>query len=289
MTGYGRAEGIYKKRKYSVEVKSLNSRYFESSVKSPKHLIQKDFEFKEIVREKISRGKLYVIISMDNEAESLINYSLNPDALKPYVNMIKALRKSIGSKEKIKIEHILTFADIFANGEAANVDVEELVFIKSILNDALEDLIEMRKNEGKMLLEDITKRIDIIEKESVNFVNFSKDRILKERERINGLVNEILLDKSLISDNRVELEIALLAEKFDITEEITRLNSHIIYFRDFMHSNEYSGRRLNFLLQEMNREVNTIASKSMDANISQIATVLKEELEKIREQIQNVV
>lgn len=286
MTGFGRAEGEFQKKHYSIELKSLNNRYCEISVKLPKYLMSKELELKELIRTKISRGKIYLNINTDKELST--GDSINTDVVKSYYNSIKTIRKAIGSKEKIKLEHLLSFSDAFSNDEIGEAGEEEYNFIKELINRALGDLIKMKENEGNFLYEDIKKRIGILEEESAKILEYGKNRVSKERERIYSMLNEIMTDKTLISENRVEMEIVLYAEKLDITEECTRLDSHLKYFRNFMDSKENAGRRLNFLLQEMNREINTIASKSSDAVISQTASALKEELEKVREQIQNV-
>lgn len=288
MTGFGRAEGVFNGKKYTVELRSLNNRFLEVQVKSPKYLISKDFEIRDVIREKISRGKIHVIISVDNEIEQEFMALLTPDSLKSYVKVLKNIRKHTGSKEKIKIEHILRLTESVSSDMIPKVDEEEFLFIKSLLLNSLNDLLVMKQNEGRYLEKDIMKRIDMIENEYSGFIGFSKERIQKEREKIQAMVKEILNDQTNISENRIELEIALLADKLDITEECTRLQSHIKYFRNYISSSEFSGRRLNFMLQELNREVNTIASKSNDAYISQTSAVIKEEIEKIREQIQNI-
>ncbi len=286
MTGFGRAEGEFQKKHYSVELKSLNNRYCEISVKLPKYLMSKELELKELIRTKISRGKIYLNINTDKELST--GDSINTEVVKSYYNSIKTIRKAIGSKEKIKLEHILSFSDAFSNDEIGETGEEEYNFIKELINKALGDLIKMKENEGNFLYEDIKKRIGTLEEEAAMILEYGKNRVSKERERIYLMLNEIMTDKTLISENRVEMEVVLYAEKLDITEECTRLDSHLKYFRNFMDSKENAGRRLNFLLQEMNREINTIASKSSDAVISQTASALKEELEKVREQIQNV-
>lgn len=286
MTGFGRAEGEFQKKHYSIELKSLNNRYCEISVKLPKYLMSKELEIKELIRTKISRGKIYLNINTDKELST--GDSINTEVVKSYYNSIKTIRKAIGSKEKIKLEHILSFSDAFSNEEIGETGEEEYNFIKELINKALGDLIKMKENEGNFLYEDIKKRIVSLEEEAAKILEYGKNRVSKERERINSMLNEIMTDKTLISENRVEMEVVLYAEKLDITEECTRLDSHLKYFMNFMDSKENAGRRLNFLLQEMNREINTIASKSSDAVISQTASALKEELEKVREQIQNV-
>lgn len=288
MTGFGRAEGVFNNKRYSIELRSLNNRYLEIQIRSPKYLITRDFEIRDVIRDKISRGKINVIISVDNEIEQEFLSLLTPDALKSYIKVLKSIRRQIGSSEKIKIDHILKLADSVSSELIPMVDEEEFGLIKSLLFKSLDDLLIMKQNEGKYLEKDILKRVDIIENEYLKFKEFSKDRIPREREKIKALVNEIVNDQNSVNDSRVEFEISLLAEKLDITEECTRLQSHIKYFRNYISSEEFSGRRLNFMLQEMNREVNTIASKSNDAGISQTSVVIKEEIEKIREQLQNI-
>ncbi len=288
MTGFGRAEGVFNNKRYSIELRSLNNRYLEIQIRSPKYLITRDFEIRDVIRDKISRGKINVIISVDNEIEQEFLSLLTPDALKSYIKVLKSIRRQIGSSEKIKIDHILKLADSVSSELIPMVDEEEFGLIKSLLLKSLDDLLIMKQNEGKYLEKDILKRVDIIENEYLKFKEFSKDRIPREREKIKALVNEIINDQNSVNDSRVEFEISLLAEKLDITEECTRLQSHIKYFRNYISSEEFSGRRLNFMLQEMNREVNTIASKSNDAGISQTSVVIKEEIEKIREQLQNI-
>jgi len=288
MTGFGRAEGSFKNRRYCVELRSLNNRYLEIIIKSPKYLIHKDFEIRDLIRKKISRGKINIVITVDNQVEEEFLSLLTPESVKSYTKILKNIKKQIGSSEKIKIEHILKLTEAISSDIIPSIGDDEFVFIKDIISSCIDDLIKMKQNEGKYLEQDILNRMDIIEEQFKNFRNFGKDKIKKERERIQSLVSEIINDQNFINDNRVEFEIALLADKLDITEECTRLESHLKYFRNYISSDEYSGRRLNFMLQEMNREVNTIASKSNDAFISQTSVVIKEEIEKIREQLQNI-
>lgn len=285
MTGFGKASGTFNDKKYSVEIKSLNNRYLEIGLKCPKYLMTKEFEIRELFRNKISRGKIYLIINVDgSEGKSYFNEAL----VKGYVDAIKKIRKSIRSDEKIKIEHILKFAETFSDEDMADIDEEEFTFIKSLISGAIEDLVIMKKNEGKQLENDFLKRIGNIEKAYSKFIEISKANVQAEYNKLKEMIDNLITDKTTVNESRLEFEIALISEKLDISEECTRLKSHLKYFREFMQSEELSGRRLNFLLQEMNREVNTIASKSSDAGISQTVTIIKEELERVREQIQNV-
>jgi len=288
MTGYGKAEGTFGKKKYSIEIRSVNSRYCEIAFKYPKYLATKDFELKEVVRKKISRGKISINLNIEDENDILLNLNIDEKLIREYYNLLKKVNEIIGSKEQIKLENILTFTNLFMTDPASEIKEDEFNFICKLLNNALDDLIKMKIKEGDSLRKDILDRIKFIEKESVSISKISKDRVIDERKRLLTKVDVLLADKRIVDENRLELEVILLAEKIDITEESIRLKSHTKYFIEYAKSDELAGRRLNFLIQEINREINTIASKSLDAEISQRAAVLKEELEKVREQLQNV-
>lgn len=288
MTGYGKSEGTFGKKKYNIEIRSVNSRFCEITFKYPKFLSSKDFELKEIVRKKISRGKININLTVDDENAGINILKTDENLIKEYYNLLKKVNEIIGSKDEIKIEHILSFTDLFTTDTAEEINEEEYAFICNLLNAALDDLMKMKVKEGDSLKKDILERIKFIDKESNTIAKLSKERIKAERERLTDKVKSLLSDKKIIDENRLELEVILLADKIDITEEVIRLKSHDKYFAEYAKSPELAGRRLNFLIQEINREVNTIASKSLDAEISQKAAVMKEELEKVREQLQNV-
>ena len=288
MTGFGRAEDSFDGRKYSIEIRSVNNRFCETSFKYPKFLFSRDFELKEIIKQKISRGKININLNIENGSDSDLNLIVNKEATKSYLKILKSLKKTIGTKEKIRLDHLLNFSDVFTTQQEQDIDEKEYVFICELLNNAIDDLMNMKKKEGDFIRRDIVKRIDLIEKETSVVNDLSRERIPRAKELFKEKVRSVIEDQSIIDEKRLELELTLLSDKLDVTEECTRLKSHISYFRECIDSEKPMGRRLNFLLQEMNREVNTIASKIMDSEISQKATILKEELEKIREQIQNV-
>ncbi len=288
MTGFGRAEGELNGRVYQVEVKSVNSRFLELILRLPKSLEPLEINLRNFIKKYFSRGKVSVSISIVNGSEDNGQQMLDPEKLKFYVDILKQLRKKINSKERIKLDHILKFEDVitFDQKEEMNDDKEE--FIYEVVRDALENLNAMKKQEGEFLKTDILQRIESIRSESKTIFGMYSDNYNFQKEKLINQVNTIIKDPSKIDDKRIEFEIAMLSEKFDITEEITRIESHVQYFIDHVNSPEHSGRRLNFLIQELNREANTIASKSGDAIISQKVTFIKEELEKIREQVQNI-
>ena len=288
MTGYGKAEEAFEKKKYSIEIRSVNSRFCEITFKYPKSLSVKDFELKEIVRKKISRGKINISINVESDDTELANLNVDENLVKEYFGLLKKVNNVIGSTDEIKIEHLLNFTDLFTAEPKSDITEEEFEFVCALLNKALDDLIKMKNKEGDSLKKDILERINFIEKESEVISEMSKGRMNSERERLLKKVESLLTDKRILDENRLETEVILLAEKIDITEEVIRLKSHTKYFDEYSRSEELAGRRLNFLIQEINREINTIASKSLDAEISQRASVMKEELEKVREQLQNV-
>lgn len=288
MTGFGKAEGIFENKHFTIEIRSVNSRFLEIAFKYPKNLTPKDLELKEIVRKKLTRGKIFVSISLNNNGDSKLSLSVNKDIVKEYYSILKDIRKAIGSKEKIKIDHLLHFSEVLSAEQSEEIGDEEYSFVCSMLNNALDDISIMKKKEGDYLQKDILERLDTIEKEIDNIFEKGKSMLPLIRTKVSERISQFLEDKSILDEKRLELETIMLLEKLDITEECVRLKSHLKYFRDCAGSNEYAGRRLNFLIQEFNREINTIASKASDAEISQMASYLKEEIEKIREQIQNI-
>ena len=287
MTGYGKAEGQYGDRNYTIEIRSVNNKFCEISFKYPKFLYTKDFELKDMVRKKISRGKLSIYISVGSDKNEN-DFKVDKENVKTYFNVLKDIRKTIGSKEKIKLEHILTFSEFIAKDVSNELTEEEFKFILDLLNKALEDLISMKIKEGESLQDDILSRVRLIQSESEIIEKLSLENIKDERDKLYAKVELLLGDKKLVDESRVEQEVVLLAEKLDISEECVRLRSHTKYFEEYASSKELAGRRLNFLTQEINREINTMASKSLNAEISQRVSALKEELEKIREQLQNI-
>ncbi len=288
MTGFGKAEGIFDKKKYVIELRSVNSRFAEISVKYPKYMSSKDNDFKEILRKNISRGKVNMNLNVESDTTIQSNLTVEKNLIKDYTKILKSIRKEIGSKEKIRLDHILHFSEILSAETSGDVSPEEFSFVKELLVKAIEDLFIMKKKEGDFIRNDILSRIEHIGGENEVIRNISVSRVPTERIRLKEKVEALIEDKGKIDENRLELELILLSDKIDITEESIRLKSHLKFFAECVDTIENSGRRLNFLLQEMNREINTMASKSMDAEISQKVSVLKEELEKIREQIQNV-
>jgi uncharacterized protein (TIGR00255 family) len=286
MTGYGKGTAGRNNIKIEVEVKSVNSRYLDIFLKLPSALFNKEYELKEEIRKKVARGKLSVLIQTKRNGRSDNIPDLDKDKLKEYISFIKAIKKATKITEKIKLEHLLIKPELFARTEEEYSE-QQFELIKKALNSALNQLLKMKESEGKELAKDLTKRVGIIEKH-IEVVEHEYQGSIKEyhdklKERIKSLVNNI----SEYND-RLELELALIADRADISEECTRLKSHIKFFKESLSLGDEPGRKLNFLCQEMNREANTISSKSYSTILTHNAVLIKEEIEKIREQIQNI-
>lgn len=288
MTGYGKAEGDFEGKNYSIELRSVNNRFCEISLKYPRYLSSRDFQLKEIIKKKISRGKINASLNVKTDGDVGNLAKVNTDAAKYYYSMLDELKKATGIQEEIGLDQLLKFSDVLDSNDSEEVSEDEFKFLAGLLDKALDDVIAMKVKEGDHIREDMMKRVNFIGTETERLLKLSEKNKPEVKEKLVKKVDALLADKSLLDEKRLEMEMVLLSDKLDISEECTRLDSHVKYFNEYLDSDELAGRRLVFLVQEMNREINTIASKSMNAEISQSASVLKEELEKIREQLQNV-
>ncbi len=286
MTGYGKGQAENGKIRTDVEVKTVNSRYLEIGLKFPSSLANKEYELREFIKTKIKRGKLSVLIQIKRNGNEDDNLSVSKEKLKNYISVIKELKKAAKITEKIKLEHLLYNKDIF---EISELEFSEAEFelVKKALDKALSELMKMKKNEGNELAKDLKKRIDIIEQRLKNVEEESGKSVEEYFEKLKERVKLLVNDASIDSD-RLLLELAIIADKAEITEECVRLRSHIKFFLESLENDSDPGRKLNFLCQEMNRETNTISSKTISTAITHNTVFIKEEIEKIREQIQNI-
>ncbi|MCC7158987.1 MAG: YicC family protein [Ignavibacteria bacterium] len=288
MTGFGKASKSLKKMSIGVELRSINSKFLEVSCRLPQSFSDKENEIKEVISKQISRGKVTVQLSLDRGIESTVNLQIQPDVIRDYHRLLVGIKKATGIKEEIKLDHILKFSEIFKGDESEDI-TEYWSDIRKTIIAAVSDLYMMKNKEGKVLEKDIMSRINSIDKK-LEFVKKQsaknmKDTKAKMMEKVNGLIAEAGIQAD---NNRLEYELIMISDRLDITEEVIRAKSHIEYFKNNVKEKELSGRRLNFLVQEMNREINTIASKSNSSDISQHVVEMKEELEKIKEQLQNI-
>lgn len=286
MTGYGKGSISKNKTSAEVEVKSVNSRFFEVSLKLPSILFPYDYEIKEFIKTKVQRGKLSVVIHFKKDGVENGFITIDQNKLLNHLLLIKKIKKAANVKDEIKLEHLLSSKEIFTSQDA-ELSKAEFEIVKSALNKALDKLILMKKKEGAELSRDLSVRIEkIIETVSFIEAEFKKsinEYHIKLKQRIQELTGGVE-----INEDRLNLELALIADRADITEECVRLRSHLKFFKESLKNEKEPGKKLNFLCQEMNRETNTISSKSISTSIIHSSVLMKEEIEKIREQIQNI-
>lgn len=288
MTGYGRGEAAKAGVTVSVEVRSLNNRHLEVSPRLPRNLAQREKEIKDIIRSLVGRGSLSVSVKVEKKDEQGAALRINKEAAKHIHSMLQGLRSTLKLKDEVRIEHLLHFSEIIEGGEENGDDSREWGMAEQALRKALKGLNEMRSREGKELAKDLKARVDGMNRSLDEIERLAALRVFEERQRLLERVGQLVSDQRVLDQNRLELEIALLAERLDVTEELVRFRSHNKMFLGALADKEPAGRRLNFIVQEMNREANTIGSKSNDASMTKIVVGIKEELEKVREQVQNI-
>lgn len=288
MTGFGRGEASSNGCTATVEIKSLNSRYLDLSIKLPQQLQDKELAVKELIQQTISRGKLSVSIHISETEEDNLDITIDEEKIKTYSKILNRIRDVAAITEPLRIQDILQFSDIFVQKEVSPEKLSlKWTLIQKALEQAVQALMEMRKREGSLLEKDLLSRIQLIEHSLLTISESSAGRNTDIRNKMMERVN-LLIEDDRIDRDRLELEVIVLADKMDITEEIVRLRSHLRFFVEAVKQPEPAGRRLNFLTQEINRELNTIGSKASDSEIAQYVVKGKEALEQIREQIQNV-
>jgi len=287
MTAYGRSEAVKKSTEFIAEMKSVNSRYREIFLKLPQGLQPLEDRIKSMITSTLRRGRVEVSIQTKNNGENTLRLELNRPLIKAYISIFDELKKELGTHEPIHPSLFAQLKDVILCKQD-EVDMEKLwLDLKEVISEALLSLENMRVNEGRALEEDFEVRLNKIES-YINEIENQREKTLENY--LDNLTKKIKkLVKSIeITEDRLMQEVAFMAERSDITEELVRTRSHLAQFRSYMKQDDAIGRRLEFLLQEMHREVNTIGSKAADSFISQRTVEIKAELEKLREQIQNV-
>ncbi|MEE9186427.1 MAG: YicC/YloC family endoribonuclease [Bacteroidota bacterium] len=287
MTGYGHGEVSEGEITATAEVRSVNSRYLDVTARLPRTLALRETDLKEVVRGKIARGKINILVSVKRESMAGPPLKVNAAAARIYYRLLNDLRKAVKLTEKVKLEHLLRFSDILEADAADASDQKEWSVVEEATVRALDEMVRMRLNEGKELKKDLEGRIGQLGQIIDQIDTLSRARLPGERDRMRDRVRQIL-ESGEVDEQRLEQEIVFLAEKLDITEECVRFRSHNKFFMEALSNDEAAGRRLNFLIQEMNREVNTVGSKVNDAALAHLVVQMKEELERVREQLQNI-
>lgn len=287
MTGFGRAEKKTRFGLVSVELSSVNNRFLEYTVRTPRHLNALETSMRELVAEQFSRGKVTILLNVDGSDDASDGYPINRRAVKAYFTQLEKLRGDLKIQQPITMSDLLQLPDI-ASPDRQEADMETVwKAVKPIIAAAIKDMAAMRKREGEAMAKDMRTRLAESEK-LVGIVEKLTPKVVQAyREKLMARINE-LLESPVREGLRLEEEVAYVAERTDVTEECIRFRSHVDQFRQALSQKEPAGKRLNFLLQEMNREVNTIGSKCADVSVSSTVIALKEIIEKLREQAQNV-
>ncbi len=286
MTGYGKAVCELPQKKITIEIKSLNSKQLDLNTRLPNLYREKELEIRNDINNRLFRGKVDVSFYIDS-AVSEKQAQINTPVIESYYNQLLPLAQKFNQEDRTDFLRIILPLPDSIKVEQADLDETEWVKIKASLQDAIGQLIEFRTQEGAVLEADIRKRIKTIDGLLNEVTPFEKERIEKLRTRIRENLED-LIDKSKIDENRLEQEFIFYIEKLDVTEEKVRLRNHLNYFIETMDIEEQPGKKLGFIAQEIGREINTLGSKANDANIQRIVIQMKDELEKIKEQMLNV-
>lgn len=287
MTGFGRAREILNGREITVEIRAVNHRYYEFSSRIPRGLAFAEERLKSLLRDKISRGKVEISVTVQNITAASEVIIANKEVIGGYVNALREIKDEFSLTDDLSLSAVMRLPDAFTVVKA-DVDEEQLwEDLRVVAESALESFGKMRETEGERLKADILSHLETIEN-NVTFIENRSPMIVESyRKRLYERMREVLGDKS-IDENRILLEAGIFSEKIAVDEETVRLRSHIAQFREMLESAEPIGRKLDFLVQEMNRETNTIGSKVQDIEVTKIVVDQKSEIEKIREQIQNI-
>jgi len=288
MTAFGRAEKEVEGRTYAAEIRSVNRRYLEVSVRLPRQLLPLEERIRNLVATRISRGRVDVIVRVRNGSEAISSIEVNLPLAKAYHKALRELNDALDIDEEVGLRELLGFEKIVVATEP-EADLEKTWEpLSSCISEALDGVDVMRVSEGRAIYNDFEKRLHSVE-ESLSRIKALAPSVLSGyHDRLKERIVALTEGKVEIDPNRLAQEAAFLADKSDITEEIVRAESHLKQFHSMIESEGSAGRALDFLLQELNREVNTIGSKGGDAQLSHMVVALKSELEKIREQVQNV-
>ncbi len=287
MTGYGRAQLVEDGMNITVEVKSVNHRYFEFSSKLPRNYGFLDEKLKSFFMDKLTRGKMECYVSVESVEEPDVVIEINHPLVKSYIAAYKELSETYGLENDICVSDMVKAADVLNVRKQAADEDRIWNAVKVVAEQALERFVSMREAEGERLKADVSSRLEII-LENVAFVEERSPETVKEyNEKLLARLREMLEDTH-IDEQRILTEAAIFADKIAVAEETVRLRSHISQMRAFLEADEAIGKKMDFLVQEMNREANTIGSKANDVEIARKVVAIKAEIEKIREQIQNI-
>ena len=286
MTGFGRAKLEKEAREYIVEIKTVNHKYNDIAIKMPKTISYLEENIKKLISKEIHRGKVEVCISFINNSTAGKNIKINTEIAKLYIQELRQLAKETGIAENVNLMEITKLPDVLnIQNETEDKTIEEELTI--VVNQAIEALLSMRKNEGEKIEIDLRKRIEILSEKIDQISSLSTGLVEEYVVKLEARIKE-LLNTDVIDQNRLAQETVIYSDKCSIEEEITRLKSHFVQFNNFLSQDTPVGKKLDFIVQEMNRETNTIGAKANKLEITNLVVDMKTEIENIREQIQNI-
>jgi uncharacterized protein (TIGR00255 family) len=292
MTGFGEAEEVVAVGVVRVEIKTVNHRFFNANLRTPTGFDRLEADIQTWLRLFLSRGHVTYTLSIDRDTTEANDTlpELDLERAKRYGELLETLRRELGVEAPVDLSHVSRFGEIFRAPERASGPAQvEAEVIQRLTQAAAAEVVSLREAEGARLLRDLEEHLRAIEEALVRVESRAPERLVAERDRLRAAVAE-LTEGHAVDEDRLAREIAYLAEKWDINEELVRFRSHVELFQEALRAqaSEPVGKRLGFLIQEMNREANTIGSKANDAEIAQAAVALKEEVERLREQVENV-
>ena len=287
MTGFGRCEIQKESRKFTVELKSVNHRYLDVNIRMPKKLNFFETAIRTLLKSYANRGKIDLFITYEDISQAQVSVKYNAALAAEYLKYLRQMEEEFGLENDVRVSTLSRYPEVFTMEEQSEDEEELWNGLKEALEGAFGQFVETRKAEGENLKKDILSKLDSLEKEIVFVEERSPQIVAEYRAKLEDKMKELLADTQ-IEDSRIAAEVILFADKICTDEEVVRLKSHIQHMRNTLEEKEGIGRKLDFIAQEMNREANTILSKANDLEVSNHAITLKTEIEKIREQIQNI-
>ncbi len=280
MTGFGRAEGIFEGKKISIELKSLNSKSFDLNLRIPLRYKEKEFEVRKLLNDTILRGKVDCYINCET-IDDCNDVKINQDIVKAYMNQLREISPNAEEFEYLKMAIRMPEA---INGKPAELNEEEWKSLENLIKEALAKFVDFRKTEGAILHEELAKNLKNIEENLLKVIPYEDDRMIAVKERYQNTLKEF----ENVDETRFYQELAYYTEKLDISEEKVRLTQHLKYYLEVMQNETFNGKKLGFISQEIGREINTLGSKANHHEIQKLVVMMKDDLEKIKEQTLNV-
>lgn len=288
MTGFGRGNCNENGKEFTVEIKSVNHRYIDFYIKLPRQIAYLEERVREVVSKSIFRGKVDIFISIEDRSEDSKNVMLDEALAGAYIQAVESLKDKYGLKDDISVSLVSRFPDVLRIEKTEDDEEQLWSILNKALEAAVESLVQMREKEGNELRMSLLQKADYMENIISQITNRSPEVVIEYKQKLENRIKE-LLNQQTVDENRIAMEVAIFADRCSIDEELVRLGSHLLQLRDILSIKKQPvGRKLDFLVQEINREINTIGSKSNDIIITKNVLELKSETEKIREQIQNI-